>query len=805
MLKQFDIENFGPYKKFEWRHSLKGEDDFFKKINILYGRNYSGKTSLSRLFQAFEKGLIKSDIEEPKFKIIDDANNVFTQNDLTSPMYEFKVYNSDFVKDNFSFFYNENATIKAFAVFGEENIAIQSEIEEINEQLANEVKPNLVIAAEDERQSEESYKNASNQITDSLREKAREIKTDTRFFSKPIYTITTIKHDIENVLKKGRKFEQNEGRDNEINELKSIIQEEKKVTPIFTYEVNIKSFPQIVKLFEEVIKIQVKPTEQIEKLIIDSVLQDWVRKGKILHEEHGNEKQCLFCGTEIQSELWSNLNDHFNSDSEDLRSRLLTLKSKINTYIGFITNVKLPDEKLLYNKFREPYLEIVQQFYSSKENFINQLGQLIQQIEIRLENIFSSTDAVKLTMENYLSFIKVIEKISDLLVNHKKYNDELEEVQNEAQEKLLENTLIKFINEIDYIDLLKRESDLKEQYENRIEIKKQLTETQSKLETRLEELEKSLKQTVFAAKKINELLIHHFGHHNLEFVPFEHEGTEHYNIMRDGKIALNLSDGERSLLSFCYYIIQLEEYINHNDTSNLIIYIDDPISSLDSGHIFFIFSLIEEKLMKNGKFAQIFISTHNIDFLKYLLRVTKHVQDGYTVQPQYYLVQREQKLREHRSNIIRMPNYMSHYTTEFHFLFNELIDFIKPVSGDKQQKYMRTFNTFYNIPNNLRKFLEYFMLMKFPNTNKGSFSNALEKYFGTLDTIMINRIVNEHSHFALLDRGWKPLEIPELEKCIKLVMLRICKNDNDYFNELLALIGMQSFAIEEERVGEHSI
>ena len=40
-----------------------------------------------------------------------------------------------------------------------------------------------------------------------------------------------------------------------------------------------------------------------------------------------------------------------------------------------------------------------------------------------------------------------------------------------------------------------------------------------------------------------------------------------------------------------------------------IIWIDDPISSLDSNHVFFIYSLIKGEIVKTNKFKQLFIST----------------------------------------------------------------------------------------------------------------------------------------------------------------------------------------------------
>ncbi|WP_162867182.1 AAA family ATPase, partial [Klebsiella pneumoniae] len=59
--------------------------------------------------------------------------------------------------------------------------------------------------------------------------------------------------------------------------------------------------------------------------------------------------------------------------------------------------------------------------------------------------------------------------------------------------------------------------------------------------------------------------------------------------------------GECSLIAFCYFIAKLEE--PDSKGKELIIYIDDPISSLDGNHIFFMFSLIESLIAKPIKNA----------------------------------------------------------------------------------------------------------------------------------------------------------------------------------------------------------
>jgi len=44
------VKNFGIYRDFRWDKSLQE----FERLNLIYGWNYSGKTTLSRIFQGLE-------------------------------------------------------------------------------------------------------------------------------------------------------------------------------------------------------------------------------------------------------------------------------------------------------------------------------------------------------------------------------------------------------------------------------------------------------------------------------------------------------------------------------------------------------------------------------------------------------------------------------------------------------------------------------------------------------------------------------------------------------------------------------
>ncbi|MBU0464491.1 MAG: AAA family ATPase, partial [Proteobacteria bacterium] len=64
------INNLAVFQDFEWDKTVVDKNNNvceFKSINILYGRNYSGKTTLSRILRAMETGELSDKYENPSF------------------------------------------------------------------------------------------------------------------------------------------------------------------------------------------------------------------------------------------------------------------------------------------------------------------------------------------------------------------------------------------------------------------------------------------------------------------------------------------------------------------------------------------------------------------------------------------------------------------------------------------------------------------------------------------------------------------------------------------------------------------
>ena len=126
MIKQINkIKDFGIFQTFNWDSIPQ-----FKKYNAIYGWNYSGKTTLSRIFRCFELGLLHDDYDSGTFEVEDDQGKTYDQSNQTL-LFDVRVFNSDFVKHNLRW----EEDIEPVILLGEENITLQDQLDKNRETL----------------------------------------------------------------------------------------------------------------------------------------------------------------------------------------------------------------------------------------------------------------------------------------------------------------------------------------------------------------------------------------------------------------------------------------------------------------------------------------------------------------------------------------------------------------------------------------------------------------------------------------------------------------------------------------------
>jgi wobble nucleotide-excising tRNase len=138
--------------------------------------------------------------------------------------------------------------------------------------------------------------------------------------------------------------------------------------------------------------------------------------------------------------------------------------------------------------------------------------------------------------------------------------------------------------------------------------------------TEIQELEKQTTSIQPTIDSIN-LLLKSFGFQNFSFAKVD--TVERYKLIRaDGTDAkATLSEGEKNFVTFLYFYHLLKGSESESGmTTNRVVVIDDPVSSLDSEILFIVSSLIKAIFdeVRDGKshIKQVFILTHNVFFHK---------------------------------------------------------------------------------------------------------------------------------------------------------------------------------------------
>lgn len=801
MINQIDIASFGSFSGLTWKKSIRDAGNTvqnFKRLNIFYGRNYSGKTTLSRIFRALETRRIPLNYAAPSFTIYGDRGDV-TEADIAAHGYDVRVYNRDFVSDNLSFLVNQvSGEISTFAIVGEKNKEIEDAIAVIEAELGSvETKAGLRFGLEAKRKERDQAKGSNNAASDSLETKLRKHANDkikkNREYGNSVYNIDAIKRDIAATKKAGFQPLNFEEQATKLSLLK-----QEALPDITSYiSVNLK-IENIRKTAEVLLSKSIAPTQPIQELLNDSILQLWVKQGIPLHKE--KREICAFCRQSLPKDIWQVLDSHFSKESSDLESSidgcLTSITAAIDAIPGFVALTGdrfYPEEKAVF-ELSEKALD--GEFAVYKQD----LKALQAALEARKNSLFK-TIATPNASHSPGAIQKHVDAVNNLITQSNGRSQTLEKDKVAARDALRLTDVASFVSVIGFDTELTRIGGLKTDAET---AETAFTGAENEItdrEARVTKLRGQQKDERKGAEKVNSLLNHFFGHDGIKLEAKDNpeKTAVKFEVTRDGKSAYNLSEGECSLIAFCYFIAKLEE--PYSKGKKLIIYIDDPISSLDGNHIFFMFSLIESLIAKplknadgsNGySYKQLFISTHNLDFLKYLKRLsiprkkvpagegkTKSVEDN-----EHFMVERNGA----SSKIMLMPAYLKDYITEFNYLFHQIY------KCRNQDMAKESHEPFYGFGNNLRKFLEAFLFFKYPcHDDKNDSLERIKKFFGEEDVAaiaLVNRLNNEFSHLeSSPDRGFKPVEIPEISKVANFVLDKIYTADPAQYNALLKSIG----------------
>lgn len=790
-----EIKNFSIFKNFNWDSNLtyqnkQGQNEVydFKDINIFYGRNYSGKTSLSKIIRALETKVLSPKYENPDFKIEIDSQSLITPTTLSIFTHPIHVYNSDFVKENLKFIHDDTQNIESFSVtLGGDNQQIINQIQSLKNELGSNQEnaetgiylsiKNKMTELQTAQNNHTSRTTALNDLlTDKATRRQDSIKNQHQIFGDIRYDkrkLTEI--DIPLVLQPPYQ-PLTEAQKQEYESL--IIQRDLPEPPIPpTYDLK---FLDLIKSTDLTLKTIVGGSEKIEELINNSHLNTWVQTGLYLHHDRNT---CAFCNNSISKKRNEELRQHFDEETQKLQTRITTgLKHLENQLKSSSLSINF-DLNHYYKQYHVELSQLKIDLQIALDKQKASIQQLITLLEQKKGKLFTEFQ-VEYPLDHSTKIHAYLEKISEIRTQCIQLKGEFATKQAEARTTLRLNHIHHFLQDINYNNLKTEIATLHLAIAPPTHELTALNTRKSKILAEIQTEEDKLKSEGEACKCIKEILQHDFGHQALSLEPIEINTTNgkeiKFEIQRNGIKAHNLSEGECSLISFCYFLAKVQDDLEQDKKP--IIWIDDPISSLDSNHIFFIYSLINNRICKLKQFTQLFISTHNLDFLKYLKRLDPSFHNnGATpnLKTAKFLIQRT----GNNSTISKMPDYLSEYATEFNYLFNQIHTCASTnILSDQNYSF------FYNFSNNARKFIEIYSFYKFPTYFKEEDERLKIFWNDEIYRLFIGRVNNEFSHCSgVLERGMSLVDIPEMHRVAKTIMQKV-QEDIAQYNALLESI-----------------
>lgn len=353
----------------------------------------------------------------------------------------------------------------------------------------------------------------------------------------------------------------------------------------------------------------------IASLIIELGNSDWVHQGLGYIDKSG--EICPFCQQRtLNKELKDKICSFFDASYKNDISTIRKMQDDYNKFQNRIVN-KL--NFLLENNENQnnSYLDI-----KMLDSYVLEFKLLIEKNQnLILKKLKEPSRVIKLESSN-----KCVNRINKILNDYNEKvnkNNQLVDNVTEEHNKLVSqiynfyavsysSAIGAYLTEIDSIN--RAIDGLTAKIETAITRKKTI-------ENEIQNLEKNITSIAPAVNEINRLL-RVLGFTNF-YIREDPKVSNHYHIVRENEelASHTLSEGEKNFITFLYYM-QLVKGSHAPDgvTRDRILVIDDPVSSLDSNVLFIISTLLREVFndIHEGKSSvkQVILLTHNVYFHK---------------------------------------------------------------------------------------------------------------------------------------------------------------------------------------------
>ncbi|MCK4678251.1 MAG: AAA family ATPase [Bacteroidales bacterium] len=762
MIQRIDnINDFGFFINFQSNSDIYD----FERYNLIYGWNGSGKSTLSKfMYCLIDKTIPNEEGYRNSLFKIHTVNGELTEKNLDKHKFEIKVFNEQFIKDNIDWDRLVKSLLYVSKGKVEDKKNLESKIEEYEK--IREQTNKLLTDASSFKNDIETFLTETGKI---IKREFEVLKTDDNKY------INYNKGKLRPLIRDNKKLRYKKSivKEKEIDKYKLIARLEflDKIDISVPNEINFLQFENLIEKVNATLKTDVI-SDSIAGLKNNVIVSKWIEEGVQIHKKL---KKCKFCGSIITKERWDELNAHFNENFKKTKTEIQSLLTELDKFKTILQWE--PPEITIYPFLKEAFQDSLISYSNSLKGIIFKIESFEKALNKKLSNPFDlKIKNVSYSKTTLIKFNKSLQKIQEVINHHNTTTETFVSKVYNAKIKLELYYAHKEIKSFKYFEKLKE--IIKKEKEKEV-LDGELPEIQREILR----LEASLTDEILGAAEFNTKL-HRFLNHSDIRLKFDNTNKGYQIIRKNGhkeQIARHLSEGEKTAISFVFFLTKLQE--DEAKLKKSIVVIDDPISSFDSNHLFNAYSFIRNIC---NDVRQLIILTHNFNFFLLVREwiTRKNEPNKGKIKSRLFNIQAIYKDGIRQPELFNADDSLLYYNSEYHYLFSKLKDY--------RDKTKLTLEECFVISNIARKVLEIFLNFKFPKRRNDFYAllnEALKDKRYEIIKERIYRFINKYSHGDKIESFDDTIDnvLSESKNIVKDVLKIIERLDNRHFDELIEI------------------
>ncbi|MGO4453415.1 AAA family ATPase [Arthrobacter sp. RAF14] len=724
MLKRIEwLKDCGHFANYRWDSGLPE----LSRINVIFGPNGSGKTSLARSFDDLRNHADGEGFRHVSFLLSNDDVDQSTSGHDHPEFDRVYVFSDRYIADSHRF-HADDPSMEAVLTIGKRSVDDELRLEELrrDEKHRQDERVNKFDAKKSaEKLLESQYGSIAQQVVGAAASAGGRWKSRGSFSAKVVRTAFEGSHSkwvqLSEAALKDKIGIINSGQSDPI--------------PSFTAAVTVPG--GIAKRLSDALNAT-PITTVLDTLQSHPEAASWVQEGQQLHSEVDT---CLFCSGPVTTERKEEINRHFSDAVAQLQRELGAVSREISSIEtnANIALANLPNRGLLFPDLRERYETASEELATDLKTLARWASDARLRAEEKARNVL-------LTVESEID--------EPVTVDPSVVRAVCEEHDNRVQ---AHGALVREAAEAVELHYLKSGENLVEELSKATgvlggeldNLDKELVSIRAEI-AGLESADGDPNPT---ARVLTEEVTRLLGRSELKF---EAVGGK-YRVLRHGEPAIGLSVGERTAITLVHFL----ETVAKHDNGKSIVVIDDPVSSLDSNVFLGVSTHIWSEVVNKSHIEQFFLLTHNFELFRQWDIQIQGVPEKFRPKHQFYEIKARNVTRagitKREPLLAKWPHRedaRKKIRSTYHHAFIAVVEAKQRLDNDDSLENRLDAQLLF--PNVIRRMLESFLAFKYPE-RVGNFNDSMRdagkmlaaaNYSGDADALRLRltRYAHAYSH-----------------------------------------------------------